>query len=290
MAAGHLDLAIVTVADRRSNPKPVPFRQPSKSRQNAKTHEGRRRLLLVDRRRPRAGQLRSLEQGTPAPPSDCSRSMSFARGGRRLEPGRGRALFRHPGSPRRRIRRHPVGRRSRLRHPTRFGNLSSQLKQFLDTLGGVWVQGLLVGDSSRFARAAPSGRYGLCNDRRQQHLGGSARRGGRHRRAHGCERLTSCSARSVELRRVLPPGSCQELRYVRRPHRRPPGGVMAARYPADRPARPVPDHDANGSLLDPHRSSHARLGSRRRSVALKSSKAPPPAGGATRSIPTDPEP
>jgi hypothetical protein len=42
-----------------------------------------------------------------------------------------------------------VGRRSRLRHPTRFGNLSSQLKQFLDTLGGVWVQGLLVGDSSR---------------------------------------------------------------------------------------------------------------------------------------------
>ena len=162
--------------------------------------------------------------------------MSFARGGRRLEPGRGRALFRHPGSPRRRIRRHPVGRRSRLRHPTRFGNLSSQLKQFLDTLGGVWVQGLLVGDSSRFARAAPSGRYGLCNDRRQQHLGGSARRGGRHRRAHGCERLTSCSARSVELRRVLPPGSCQELRYVRRPHRRPPGGAMAARYPADRPA------------------------------------------------------
>ncbi|WP_433271656.1 NAD(P)H:quinone oxidoreductase [Actinosynnema sp. CS-041913] len=28
--------------------------------------------------------------------------------------------------------------------PTRFGNVSSQLKQFLDTLGGVWHQGLLA--------------------------------------------------------------------------------------------------------------------------------------------------
>jgi NAD(P)H dehydrogenase (quinone) len=28
--------------------------------------------------------------------------------------------------------------------PTRFGNISSQLKQFLDTLGPVWQQGLLV--------------------------------------------------------------------------------------------------------------------------------------------------
>ncbi|MCW2942902.1 MAG: dehydrogenase [Actinomycetia bacterium] len=28
--------------------------------------------------------------------------------------------------------------------PTRFGNISSQLKQFLDTLGGVWQQGLLA--------------------------------------------------------------------------------------------------------------------------------------------------
>lgn len=28
--------------------------------------------------------------------------------------------------------------------PTRFGNISSQLKQFLDTLGGLWSQGLLA--------------------------------------------------------------------------------------------------------------------------------------------------
>ena len=28
--------------------------------------------------------------------------------------------------------------------PTRFGNVSSQLKQFLDTLGGAWSQGLLA--------------------------------------------------------------------------------------------------------------------------------------------------
>ncbi len=28
--------------------------------------------------------------------------------------------------------------------PTRFGNVASQLKQFLDTLGGVWQQGLLA--------------------------------------------------------------------------------------------------------------------------------------------------
>ncbi|HEX8306591.1 MAG TPA: NAD(P)H:quinone oxidoreductase [Jatrophihabitans sp.] len=28
--------------------------------------------------------------------------------------------------------------------PTRFGNVASQLKQFLDTLGGLWAQGLLA--------------------------------------------------------------------------------------------------------------------------------------------------
>ncbi|MFD5752489.1 NAD(P)H:quinone oxidoreductase [Streptomyces sp. NPDC127033] len=28
--------------------------------------------------------------------------------------------------------------------PTRFGNISSQLKQFIDTLGGLWAQGLLA--------------------------------------------------------------------------------------------------------------------------------------------------
>jgi NAD(P)H dehydrogenase (quinone) len=28
--------------------------------------------------------------------------------------------------------------------PTRFGNVTSQLKQFLDTLGGLWAQGLLA--------------------------------------------------------------------------------------------------------------------------------------------------
>ncbi|MDI6102074.1 NAD(P)H:quinone oxidoreductase [Actinoplanes sp. NEAU-A12] len=31
-----------------------------------------------------------------------------------------------------------------LGSPTRFGNISSQLKQFLDTLGAVWQQGLLA--------------------------------------------------------------------------------------------------------------------------------------------------
>lgn len=28
--------------------------------------------------------------------------------------------------------------------PTRFGNIASQLKQFIDTLGGLWAQGLLA--------------------------------------------------------------------------------------------------------------------------------------------------
>lgn len=28
--------------------------------------------------------------------------------------------------------------------PTRFGNISSQLKQFIDTLGGLWAQGKLA--------------------------------------------------------------------------------------------------------------------------------------------------
>jgi NAD(P)H:quinone oxidoreductase type IV len=28
--------------------------------------------------------------------------------------------------------------------PTRFGNIASQLKQYIDTLGGLWVQGLLA--------------------------------------------------------------------------------------------------------------------------------------------------
>jgi NAD(P)H dehydrogenase (quinone) len=29
--------------------------------------------------------------------------------------------------------------------PTRFGNVASQLKQFIDTLGGLWARGLLAG-------------------------------------------------------------------------------------------------------------------------------------------------
>jgi hypothetical protein len=64
--------------------------------------------------------------------------------------------------------------------------------------------------------------------------------------------------RSVALRRVRHPGARHEQRRFRRPHRHPLGGVMAARYPADPPARPVPDHDANGSLLDPHQAAAER--------------------------------
>ena len=36
-----------------------------------------------------------------------------------------------------------MGRRIRVRHPTRFGNPAAQLKQFLDTTGPLWVQGKL---------------------------------------------------------------------------------------------------------------------------------------------------
>lgn len=43
--------------------------------------------------------------------------------------------------------------------PTRFGNVASQLKQFLDTLGGLWFQGKLAGKVySGFASA--SGKHG----------------------------------------------------------------------------------------------------------------------------------
>lgn len=43
--------------------------------------------------------------------------------------------------------------------PTRFGNVASQLKQFLDTLGGLWFQGKLAGKVySGFAAA--SGKHG----------------------------------------------------------------------------------------------------------------------------------
>ncbi|RRR99251.1 NAD(P)H:quinone oxidoreductase [Glycomyces terrestris] len=43
--------------------------------------------------------------------------------------------------------------------PTRFGNIASQLKQFLDTLGGLWFQGKLAGKVySGFASA--SGKHG----------------------------------------------------------------------------------------------------------------------------------
>ncbi|MEU6857942.1 NAD(P)H:quinone oxidoreductase [Glycomyces sp. NPDC046736] len=46
-----------------------------------------------------------------------------------------------------------------LGSPTRFGNVASQLKQFLDTLGGLWFQGKLAGKVySGFASA--SGKHG----------------------------------------------------------------------------------------------------------------------------------
>jgi NAD(P)H dehydrogenase (quinone) len=43
--------------------------------------------------------------------------------------------------------------------PTRFGNVSSQLKQFIDTLGGQWVQGLLA-DKVYSGFTATSTRHG----------------------------------------------------------------------------------------------------------------------------------
>ena len=43
--------------------------------------------------------------------------------------------------------------------PTRFGNVSSQLKQFIDTLGGQWMQGLLA-DKVYSGFTASSTRHG----------------------------------------------------------------------------------------------------------------------------------
>jgi NAD(P)H dehydrogenase (quinone) len=43
--------------------------------------------------------------------------------------------------------------------PTRFGNVASQLKQFLDTLGGLWFQGKLA-DKVYSGFAATSGKHG----------------------------------------------------------------------------------------------------------------------------------
>lgn len=40
--------------------------------------------------------------------------------------------------------RHRVGGRRIFGSPTRFGNVASQLKQFIDTLGGLWAQGKLA--------------------------------------------------------------------------------------------------------------------------------------------------
>jgi NAD(P)H dehydrogenase (quinone) len=37
-----------------------------------------------------------------------------------------------------------VGRRPNISIPTRFGNVPSQMKQFIDTLGGLWAQGKTV--------------------------------------------------------------------------------------------------------------------------------------------------
>jgi NAD(P)H dehydrogenase (quinone) len=45
--------------------------------------------------------------------------------------------------------------------PTRFGNVSSQLKQFLDTLGGLWAQGLLADKVYSGFTAASTGHGGL---------------------------------------------------------------------------------------------------------------------------------
>jgi NAD(P)H dehydrogenase (quinone) len=43
--------------------------------------------------------------------------------------------------------------------PTRYGNISSQLKQFLDTLGPQWSQGLLADKVyAGFTRVEPAGR------------------------------------------------------------------------------------------------------------------------------------
>ena len=43
--------------------------------------------------------------------------------------------------------------------PTRFGNVASQLKQFLDTLGGLWFQGKLA-DKVYSGFASASGKHG----------------------------------------------------------------------------------------------------------------------------------
>ncbi|MCH7232826.1 NAD(P)H:quinone oxidoreductase [Glycomyces sp. L485] len=43
--------------------------------------------------------------------------------------------------------------------PTRFGNVSSQLKQFIDTLGGLWFQGKLA-DKVYSGFTAASGKHG----------------------------------------------------------------------------------------------------------------------------------
>lgn len=43
--------------------------------------------------------------------------------------------------------------------PTRFGNVSSQLKQYIDTLGGLWFQGKLA-DKVYSGFAAASGKHG----------------------------------------------------------------------------------------------------------------------------------
>ena len=39
--------------------------------------------------------------------------------------------------------------------PTRFGNVAAQLKQFIDTLGGQWAQGMLADKVYRASRRPP---------------------------------------------------------------------------------------------------------------------------------------
>ena len=56
--------------------------------------------------------------------------------------------------------------------PTRFGNMTAQMKNFLDQTGGLWAQGKLIGRSAR------------CSPRRRRSTGA--------RRARSCRR-TSCS-------------------------------------------------------------------------------------------------
>jgi NAD(P)H dehydrogenase (quinone) len=156
LAARHLDLAIVAAAACEFDLTPVPVPSTTVNVWKVGSMSALTKVAVVyySSTGTTVFELTSsvLSPGrrTPMPTSGCSRARSLRP--RRPSPRTraGPITVPPPGRSPRHTRGHPVGRRIVFGTPIRSGNVSSQLKQLVDTLGGLWAQGLL-------ADKAPSG-------------------------------------------------------------------------------------------------------------------------------------